>query len=90
MKKCAKTVHITTWLLVLLTLQHHYIQQTNNFLNFDDLFAPIYWCNTVAPIYWCYDVRSTNILVLLVLAAPIVEDTLTFRKFKNFTDFLKC
>jgi hypothetical protein len=26
--------------------------------------------------------------VLLVLAAPIGEDTLTFRKFKNFTDFL--
>jgi hypothetical protein len=40
MKKCAKTVHITTWLLVLLTL-YHYIQGTNNFLNFDDLFAPI-------------------------------------------------
>ncbi len=25
----------------------------------------------LAPIYWCYDVLSTNILVLLVLAAPI-------------------
>ncbi len=57
MKKCAKTVHITTWLLVLLTLQHHYIQRTNNFLNFYDLFA------------------------------PIGEDTLTFLKSKNFTDF---
>jgi hypothetical protein len=35
MKKCAKTVHITTWLLVLQTLQHHYIQCTNaDFLNF--------------------------------------------------------
>jgi hypothetical protein len=31
---------------------------------------------------------GTNILVLLVLAAPIGEDTLTFRKFKNFADFL--
>jgi hypothetical protein len=40
---------------VLLTLQHHYIQRTNNFLNFDDLFAPIYWC--------CQH-RSTNLLVL--------------------------
>jgi hypothetical protein len=29
----------------------------------------------VAPIYWCCNVRSTNILVLLVLAAPIGEDT---------------
>jgi hypothetical protein len=29
----------------------------------------------VAPIYWCYDVRSTNILVLLVLAAPISART---------------
>jgi hypothetical protein len=44
---------------------------------------------TVAPIYWCYDVLSTNILVLLVLAAPMGEDTLTFGIFKNFTDF-KC
>jgi hypothetical protein len=44
--------------------------------------------STVPPIYWCYDVRSTNILVLLVLAAPIGEDTLTFRKLKNFADFL--
>jgi hypothetical protein len=26
--------------------------------------------------------------VLLVLAAPTGEDTLTFRKFKNFVDFL--
>ncbi len=78
-KKCAKTVHITTWLLVLLALQHHYIQSTNNFLNFYDFFAPI---------YWCYGHRSTNILVQLVLAAPIDEDTLTFWKLKNFADFL--
>jgi hypothetical protein len=27
--------------LVLLTLKHHYIHCTNNFLDFDDLFAPI-------------------------------------------------
>jgi hypothetical protein len=44
--------------------------------------------STVAPTYWCYDVRSTNIFVLLVLAAPIGEDTHTFRKFKHFVDFL--
>jgi hypothetical protein len=31
---------------------------------------------------------STNILVLLVLAAPIGEDTQTFYNFKNFADFL--
>jgi hypothetical protein len=36
----------------------------------------------------CYDVRSTNILVLLVLAAPIGEDKQTFYNFKNFADFL--
>jgi hypothetical protein len=42
-----------------------------------------------APIYWCYDVRSTNILVLLVLVAPIGKDTQTFYNFKNFMDFLK-
>ena len=36
----------------------------------------------------CYDVRSTNILVLLVLAAPIGEDTQTFYNLKNFADFL--
>jgi hypothetical protein len=41
MKKCAKTVHITLWLLVLLTLNQHYIHRTNNFLDFDDLFAQI-------------------------------------------------
>jgi hypothetical protein len=41
-----------------------------------------------APIYWCYNVHSTNILVLLVLAAPIGEDTQTFYNFKNFADFL--
>jgi hypothetical protein len=29
----------------------------------------------VAPIIWCYDVRTTNILVLLVLAAPISAHT---------------
>jgi hypothetical protein len=59
MKKCAKTVHIITWLLVLLTLQHHYIQCTNNFLNFDDLFAPIYWCNCASS---TNRRRHTNIL----------------------------
>jgi hypothetical protein len=31
---------------------------------------------------------STNILVLLVRAAPIGEDTQTFYSFKNFADFL--
>jgi hypothetical protein len=46
------------------------------------MFAPIYWC------CWCYDVRSTNTLVLFVLAAPTGKDTPTFRKFKNFADFL--
>ncbi len=32
----------------------------------------------VAPIYWCYEHRSTNILVLLVLAAPISAHTNLF------------
>ncbi len=32
----------------------------------------------VAPIYWCYDVLSTNILVLLVLAATISAHTALF------------
>jgi hypothetical protein len=32
--------------------------------------------------------RSTNILVLLVLAAPIAKDTQTIYNFKNFSDFL--
>jgi hypothetical protein len=36
----------------------------------------------VAPIYWCCNVRSTNILVLLVLAAPIGEDTQAFYNLK--------
>jgi hypothetical protein len=45
--------------------------------------------NQLAPIYWCYGYRNTNILVLLVLAAPIGEDTQTFYNFKNFADFLK-
>jgi hypothetical protein len=31
---------------------------------------------------------STNKLVLLVLAAPIGEETQTFYNFKNFADFL--
>jgi hypothetical protein len=31
---------------------------------------------------------STNILMLLVMAAPIGEDTQTFYNFKNFADFL--
>jgi hypothetical protein len=43
--------------------------------------------STVAPIYWCYGHRSTNTLVLLVLAAPIGKEPLTFRIFKNFVDF---
>jgi hypothetical protein len=42
----------------------------------------------VVPIYWCYGHRSTSILVLLVLAATIGEDTQTFYNFKNFVDFL--
>jgi hypothetical protein len=33
---------------------------------------------------------STNTLVLLVLAAPIGEDTQTFHNLKNFADFFKC
>ena len=37
---------------------------------------------------WCYDVRSTNILLRLVMAAPIGEDTQTFYNFKHFADFL--
>jgi hypothetical protein len=41
-----------------------------------------------APIYWCYHVHSTNILVLLVMAVPIGEDTQTFYNLKNFADFL--
>ncbi len=32
---------------------------------------------------------STNILVLIVLEAPIGEDTQTFYNLKNFADFLK-
>jgi hypothetical protein len=42
--------------------------------------------NIAAPIYWCCNVRSTNILALLVLAAPI--GTQTFYNLKNFADFL--
>jgi hypothetical protein len=51
--------------------------------------------NTAAPLYSTYWQFSqfwwlccTNILVQLVLAAPIGENTLTFWKFKNFADFL--
>jgi hypothetical protein len=40
-----------------------------------------------APIYWCYDVHSTNILVLRVLAAPIGKYTQAFYNLKIFTDF---
>ncbi len=51
--------------------------------------APIYWCYEycstcigatmfIVPIYWCYNVCSTNILVLLVLAAPISAHTELF------------
>jgi hypothetical protein len=42
----------------------------------------------VAPIYWCCNVRSTDILVLLVLAAPIGKETQTFYNLKNLADFL--
>jgi hypothetical protein len=38
-----------------------------------------------APISWCYHVSCTNITGP---AAPIGKETLTFRKFKNFADFL--
>ncbi len=80
-KKWAKTVHITTWLLLLLTLQHHYIQRTNNFsILMICLHQYIGAASTVAPIYWCYRHRSTNIYAQLVIAAPIGEDTLTFWK----------
>jgi hypothetical protein len=41
------------------------------------------WADTGAA-----STSSTNILVLLVLAAPIGEDTQTFYNFKNFVDFL--
>ena len=33
---------------------------------------------------------STNILLRLVMAAPIGEDTQTFYNFKKFADFFKC
>ncbi len=95
MKNAQKTVHITTCqtylyglLLLLLTLQNHYIQSTSNYQNFDHLFAPL---------YWCYNVSATNILVQLtwlhqyiggtVLAAPIGKETLTSCKFYDFADF---
>ena len=52
------------------------------------VWADIGAANQLAPIYWCYGHRNTNILVLLVLAAPIGEDTQTFYNFKNFADFL--
>ncbi len=49
-----------------------------------------YWCckpvSTNILVLWTC---NTNILVLLVLAAPIGEDTQTFYNFKNFADFLK-
>jgi hypothetical protein len=54
------------------------------------VWADIGATNIVAPIYWCCNVRSTNILVLLVLAAPIGEDTQTFYKLKKFRGFFKC
>ncbi len=63
------------------------------------VWADIGAANQLAPIYWYYERRNTNILVLLVLAAPILvllvlaaptgEDTQTFYNFKNFADFLK-
>jgi hypothetical protein len=52
------------------------------------VWADIGAANQLASIYWWYDIRSTNILVLLVLAAPIGEDIQTFYNFKNFADFL--
>ena len=52
------------------------------------VWADIGTANQLAPIYWCYGHCNTNILVLLVLAAPIGKDTQTFYNFKNFADFL--
>jgi hypothetical protein len=52
------------------------------------VWADIGAANQLAPIYWCYEHRSSNILVLLVLAAPIGEDTQTFYNFRIFADFL--
>ncbi len=68
-------------LLVLLTLQHHYIQSANNYVNFDHMFAPILM---VLPCQQHQYIGQTR------PAAPIGKETLIFRKFKNFADFLKC
>jgi hypothetical protein len=61
MKKCAKTVHITTWLLVLLTLQHHYIVLTIFSILMICLHQYVGAASTVTPIYWCYEHLITNI-----------------------------
>ncbi len=59
MKKCTKTVHITTWLLVLLTLQHQLskfspfvctnllvlLAQLHQYIGATDIIAPICCCN---------------------------------------------
>ncbi len=68
-------------LLVLLTLQHHYIQSANNYVNFDHMFAPILM---VLPCQQHQYIGQTR------PAAPIGKETLIFRKFKNFADFFKC
>jgi hypothetical protein len=63
----------STNILVLRTSQHQYIGAQN----------------IVAPIYWCCNGRGTNILVLLVPAAPIGEDTQTFYNLK-ISRIFKC
>jgi hypothetical protein len=77
---------------VLLTPQHHHIQSTNNYLNFDQL---------LAPIYWCYNVSTTNILAQLTwqhqyiggteLAAPMGKQqrNTNFLRILRFHGFFK-
>jgi hypothetical protein len=71
---------------VLLTLQHHYIQSANNYVNFDQLFAPILmvlpcqlhqYIGATDMVYWWNCASSTN-----------REKNTNILKFKNFTDFL--
>ena len=57
----------STNILVLRTSEHQYIGAKN----------------IVAQKYWCCNVRSTNILVLLVLAAPISAHTALFTTWKS-------
>ncbi len=64
---------------MLLALQHHYVQSANNYVNFDNMFAPILM---VLPCQLHQYIGGT------VPAAPIGEETLEFCKFKIFTDFL--